>query len=659
MKWGDGPHPSAPSRTYHGPIVIACRLRLPGPARPPRWPGAAHRSARPLWALLVLLALGGLLPAASAAGAASPQGPAQSVTLPAANGTPGGRYLIDLPPGGSHGAPLLLALHGDASSPEAMRALTGLSQVAAAVGVAVAYPASDGVLWNDGRGAVAGFTRLTPRDDVAFLKAVVHDAVARFGLDGSRVSVVGVGSGGSMAFELACRAPTLATALVVVNASLWDYQQRACSGASGASPGPSLLMLHGDADTRQPWGGRDLSSEGVDAKELGVDAAVAAWVTRLGCTAPSTAGALTLAHGCPAGRFAAAVRIRGEGGAWPRPARAVTVAGTQEVALDAADLDASQIAAAVAAGKPWQGLVPADPHLTGPAPGRSFDVYVPPGYEPAKAAPLVLMLHGRGNSGFGMAALTRMNAVADKHGFVVAYPESQVAGNGWNYYERVPGVTPRSHVSDLAFFRRLVARLGLDLNLDAKRLYIAGFSNGGFMAERAACGVSDEFAAFAVVSAEMLPEMVFDCNLVPTAPMVLMQGTADSNVPWNGIVVTELGHQRYAALPAVLTVAYWRIRNGCVFLPDQQTLPDGTDGKTHVVRVRYGPCAMGRDVTFYAIEGGGHTWPGGAAILPEPASGAVTNAIDASEVIWSFFAAHPLDAARNEPVLPPPAAGSP
>ncbi|MEJ2287719.1 MAG: PHB depolymerase family esterase [Deinococcales bacterium] len=618
------------------------------------------------WSRLPLLALAWVMAgvmgcSGSAAAADAPTRAPQAVTLPASGAVPGGRYLIDLPPGGGRGAPLLLALHGDASSPEAMRALTELSRAAAADGVAVVYPASDGVLWNDGRGAVPGFTKLTPRDDVAFLRAVVHDAVTRFDLDGSRVSVTGLGSGGSMALELGCRAPGLATALVVVNASLWDYQQKACAGASGGSSGgpsgPSLLMLHGDADSRQPWGGRDLSSEGVTAKELGVDAAVAAWASQLGCQAPVTAGALTLAHGCPAGTFAAAVRIRGEGGGWPRPGRSVTVAGRQETALDAADLGASKIAAAVAAGTRWQGLVPADPRLTGPAPGRSFDVYVPPGYDPSKATPLVLMLHGRGDSGYGMAALTRMNAVADRHGFVVAYPES--FGDSWNYYERVPGVNPRSQVSDLTFFRRLVARLGLDLNLDPTRLYIAGFSNGGFMAERAACGVSDQFAAFAVVSASMLPEMVFDCDLAPTAPMVLMQGTADTNVPWTGIVVTQQGRQRYAALPAVQSVAFWTLRNGCVFLPDQQTLPDGSDGQTHVVRVRYGPCALGRDVTFYGIEGGGHNWPGGAALLPPPVAGAITNAIDASEVIWRFFADHPLDAARNRPVVPPADGGTP
>ncbi|MEJ2667737.1 MAG: PHB depolymerase family esterase [Deinococcales bacterium] len=572
----------------------------------------------------------------------------QSVQLPATGGSPAGRYLVDLPHGGGRGAPLLLALHGAASSPEAMRAMTGLSAAANAAGVAVVYPASAGVVWNDGRSAVHGFAPLAERDDVAFQRAVVRDAVERFGVDGSAVSVVGLGSGGSMALQLGCQAPGLARALVVVNASLRDDQQKAC-----ATKGlPSLLVIHGDGDPRQPWDGIDLGSEGVDARVLGVEATIADWAGRLGCQgAPTRQGSLTLAQPCPESRFAAAVRVAGEGGAWPRPSRPVTVAGKSEAALDASNLDASAIAAAVAAGKPWQALVPATARLTGPAPGRSFDVYAPPSYDPSKPAPLVLMLHGRGDSGYGMAALSKMNAVADRNGFLVAYPES--LGDSWNYYLGVPGVVPRSQVDDLAFFRRLVERLALDFNVDRKRLYIAGFSNGGFMTERAACGVSDEFAAFAVVSAEMLPEMVFNCDLVPTAPIVYIMGTDDNNVPWSGIVVQNQGRRRYATLPATVTIAFWTLRNACPFLPDQATLPDGTDGQTHVLRVSYGPCALGRDVLFYAVQGGGHNWPGTTGLLPAAEAGNVTTAIDGSDVIWKFFAHYPLDPARNQPVVPP------
>jgi len=597
------------------------------------------------------VALGGALTALSVACAATPS---RSVTLPATATAPAGRYLMELPPTGGAGAPLLLALHGAASSPEAMRAMTGLARAAAAAGVAVAFPASDGVLWNDGRGAVSGFARLTPRDDVAFLQAVVADAVRRFGVDGRRVTVAGLGSGGAMALQLGCREPALAAALIVVNASLWDYQRAACAG-SGA---PSLVLLHGDDDPRHPWGGHSLQSAGVDARSVGVDATLAFWAQRLGCaTVPEAGHAVAVASGCRAGRYAAAVRVAGDGGTWPRPGRAVTVAGAKEQTLGSANLDATAIAVAVAAGEPWRQLVPPEPHRTAPGPARSFDVYVPPGYDPARPAPLVVVLHGRGDSGYGMAALSQMNALADAKGFVVAYPESR--GDSWNYYRGVPGVVARSRVDDLAFLRRLVERIALDLPLDRSRLYLAGFSNGGFMTERAACGISDEFAAFAVVSAEMLPDMVFDCDVTPTAPILLMQGTADTNVPWNGIVVEQQGQQRYAALPAPQSVAFWALRNACAFLPENQAFPDGSDGTTHVVSLRYRHCAFGRDVWFYAIQGGGHNWPGGPALLPPAVAGNITTAIHASDQIWTFFQANPMDPGRNTSPLTTPPPSSP
>lgn len=579
-----------------------------------------------------------------AGAAAAP--PERSIDLPAGPATPAGRYLIALPASGGGGAPLLVALHGAASSPEAVAALTGLTSAATAAGVAVALPASAGVVWNDGRGSEPGFADLTPRNDVAFLEAVVNDAVKRFGVDASRVSVVGLGSGGSMALQLGCRRPAVASSLVVVNASLWDYQRRACA-SSGL---PSLLLIHGDDDPRTPWDGRSLQAAGVDARSLGVDGTLAYWGGRLGCTgAPEPASAVSMVGGCPTDRFAASVRVAGGGGTWPTPDRAVTVAGKRESALGSTDLDATAVAVAVAGGRPWRALLPSTPHRTAPGPARSFDVYLPPGYDPSEPVPLVVMVHGRGDSGYGMAALTGMNAVADAHGFAVAYPESR--GDSWNFYEGVPGVVPSEHVSDLTFLRRLVERIALDVPLDRRRIYLAGFSNGGFMTERAACALSDEFAAFAVVSAEMLPELAFNCDVTPTAPILLMHGTSDTDVPWDGIIRQQQGARRYATLPVPQSVTYWTLRNVCPFLPQQDQLPDGSDGATHVVRFRYLHCAFGRDVWFYAIQGGGHNWPGGAPLLPAKEAGNVTTAIRASDEIWSFFAAYPLDARRSRSPL--------
>ena len=60
-----------------------------------------------------------------------------------------------------------------------------------------------------------------------------------------------------------------------------------------------------------------------------------------------------------------------------------------------------------------------------------------------------------------------------------------------------------------------------------------------------------------------------------------------------------------------------------------------------VTRRSYSRCADRADVVLYAIEGGGHTWPGGGA-LPEWFVGSTTQSIDAAELMWEFFRDHPL-----------------
>ncbi|MGQ0569083.1 MAG: hypothetical protein ACT4P5_06055 [Armatimonadota bacterium] len=57
-------------------------------------------------------------------------------------------------------------------------------------------------------------------------------------------------------------------------------------------------------------------------------------------------------------------------------------------------------------------------------------------------------------------------------------------------------------------------------------------------------------------------------------------------------------------------------------------------------REDYGPCAEGTEVILYAVEGGGHTWPGGWQYLPERVVGRTSRDIDANQVIWSFLKKH-------------------
>ena len=104
-------------------------------------------------------------------------------------------YLIDLPRS-SGGAPMILALHGGGGDPAQFAAASGLGRAATAKGYAVVFPAGTsrrgkdrGLTWNGGY--CCGYAARSGVDDAGFLRAVIADATARFGLQGDRVFLTG------------------------------------------------------------------------------------------------------------------------------------------------------------------------------------------------------------------------------------------------------------------------------------------------------------------------------------------------------------------------------------------------------------------------------------------------------------------------------------
>ena len=55
----------------------------------------------------------------------------------------------------------------------------------------------------------------------------------------------------------------------------------------------------------------------------------------------------------------------------------------------------------------------------------------------------------------------------------------------------------------------------------------------------------------------------------------------------------------------------------------------------------YGPGPDGAEIAVWTIANGGHIWPGGMTNLPEERVGKLNKDINASELMWEFFKAHP------------------
>src|SRR5690242_5359319 len=122
---------------------------------------------------------------------------------------------------------------------------------------------------------------------------------------------------------------------------------------------------------------------------------------------------------------------------------------------------------------------------------RSWQLHVPDKYNSQNPAPLLLALHGRLGDGKGMASLTHLSQVTDQYGFIVVYPDGYQ--RGWAD-GRGATAADQAGVDDVAFLSTLIATLSSTYVIDARRVYVTGISNGGFMAQRLGCDLSAKVA---------------------------------------------------------------------------------------------------------------------------------------------------------------------
>ncbi len=172
---------------------------------------------------------------------------------------------------------------------------------------------------------------------------------------------------------------------------------------------------------------------------------------------------------------------------------------------------------------------------------RQFLVYVPRGYNPVAPTPVVFMFHGSNQSGLVMYQNTAWAAKAEEENFIVVYPtswkyfivESNRVEDKWNVVALSKFVKPGTELKDdVKFVRTIIDALTITFNIDPKRLYASGFSNGGaFVLSRLLIGMNDVFAAFttsgSLLTGENLPEPM---PTGITAPLYAVLGTNDEKI---------------------------------------------------------------------------------------------------------------------------------
>lgn len=289
-------------------------------------------------------------------------------------------------------------------------------------------------------------------------------------------------------------------------------------------------------------------------------------------------------------------------------------------------------------------LDPGDTELTLTHDGRrrSYLIHVPL-RRAAGPTPVVIAFHGGGGNAAGFKAYAGLDAVADREGFVVAYPN----GTGplrnrlltFNAGNNCCGSAHTQNVDDVGFAVALLADLDGRLDIDRRRVYATGHSNGAIMTYRLAAERADLIAAIVPVAGAMSLDAFAPSRPVPVMhihsvddPRALYDGGVGPPFPGTNNRVTHA--------PVQAGIDKWIARNGCASEPRTAESRTGTpgsasDGQT-ATRLVYGPCKTGADVIHWKLTGVGHGWPGGESGSPERIIGPRTTLVSAADEIWAF-----------------------
>ena len=264
---------------------------------------------------------------------------------------------------------------------------------------------------------------------------------------------------------------------------------------------------------------------------------------------------------------------------------------------------------------------------------RSYLLHIPPAPDRGQPLPVVIVLHGGGGNAEGMAQTSGFTVKADEERFIVIYPN----GTGrlpnrlltWNS-GNCCGYAYENNVDDVSFIRAVIGQVRQELNVDSRRIFVTGFSNGGMMSYRLACELSDIVAAVAPVAGALNYEK---CDPVRPVSVVAFHGTADEHVLYEGGEPTRRADRNPRVDRSVAeAMSYWVKRDQCA-----NRIRKERQGSVAIED--YAGCRNGTGVRLYTLEGQGHAWPGGevwARWADRP-----TTALKATDVMWEFFSSHP------------------
>lgn len=283
---------------------------------------------------------------------------------------------------------------------------------------------------------------------------------------------------------------------------------------------------------------------------------------------------------------------------------------------------------------------------------RQYKLWIPAGYDPQTSSAMIMMLHGCTQGAEDLAAISGMNAVADRERVLLVYPEQSRRANFlkcWNWFEANHQARGRGEPAILA---GIVAEVCKTHNVDGDRVYVAGISAGAAMAVVMAATYPDLFAAIGVSAGVEFkaatsrgsafgllrhggPDPVHQGRLAfdtmsaglrekprGRMPVIVFQGTKDHRVPKGA---------------ADQVIAQWAETNALMAGSGAQALVEqvmeGSMPGGHSFTKHTYSDAVGLLMEKWMVHGLGHAWSG----APESSRYGDPKGPKASEEIWRFF----------------------
>jgi polyhydroxybutyrate depolymerase len=237
---------------------------------------------------------------------------------------------------------------------------------------------------------------------------------------------------------------------------------------------------------------------------------------------------------------------------------------------------------------------------------RPFALYTPSSYRDDTAMPLVILLHGLGQSGELVESYFKLQPLSESQGFLYVHPDGTANPAGHQFWDATDACCAFGDTADdVRYVTSIIDEVGHSRNVDSSRVYVMGHSNGGFMSYRLACDIAERIAAIASLAGATWAD-VSKCNPSEPVSVLHVHGTADVAIAYDGGTNPPNGGQYPGAATSVVT---WAGYDGCraesLTTAGTLDLDSSLPGEETVV-TRVDGCPDGIGVELWTLQGGSH-----------------------------------------------------